>query len=388
MQRISEKADAANGASRSAAQIPALDGIRGLAIVWVVLHNASDLPTAPSGGISHLFVWLTHPGWIGVQLFFALSGFLITAGLLETQAAQNYFRSFYARRALRILPLYYGVLLLVLVVLPHLATLPPPFTTAGQAPLWLFTANMAGDVPYGFGHFWSLSVEEQFYLFWPLVVFRLPAWRLFIVCLWIAAGALLLRCALVAYGTSWWTLYTFTPCRMDALALGGAGACALRVPAVSEWLRSHVRSLAAGALALFLLGIPLTRGYERGALSLETLGYTVLAVCSAAAVTLTALVRGRHALSPESVLRSRALRSCGRYSYAMYVFHGLLHKLIGEHWLNRHYGPEPSVAVVCCYCLAVLAVSFVLGLASYQLYERRFLRMKQWFVPRSMQHAR
>ena len=382
MRSISEERNAAPGALRSTAQIPALDGIRGLAIVWVVLHNASDLAIAPSRGIAHLFVLLTHPGWIGVQLFFALSGFLITSGLLAAQGAQSYFRSFYARRALRILPLYYGVLLLMLVVLPHLATLAAPFTTAGQAPLWLFTANMF-DVPYGFGHFWSLSVEEQFYLFWPLVVFRLPARRLLIVCLWIAAGALMLRCALVAHGIGWWTLYTFTPCRMDALALGSAGACALCVPAVSAWLRCHLRSLSVWTLAVFIVGIPLTHAYDRGAMSVETFGYTVLAVCSAAAVTLTAVTREAPAWSPAAVLRSGLLRSCGRYSYAMYVFHGLVHKLIGEPWLHRQFGPEPGVAATLTYSLAVLAVSYALGLASYHLFEKHFLRMKRWFVPRS-----
>jgi peptidoglycan/LPS O-acetylase OafA/YrhL len=386
---VSAAADAreAHGAQARPAQIPALDGIRGLAIIWVVLHNSSDMAIAPARGLPHLFVLLTHPGWIGVQLFFALSGYLITAGLLATQGAPNYFWAFYARRALRILPLYYTVLLALLVLVPSLVTPPPPFTTDGQASLWLFTANMAQDVPYGFGHFWSLAIEEQFYLVWPLVVFRLPPRRLLVACLGIAAGALVLRVVLVACGESWWTLYSSTACRMDALGLGAAGACVMRVPELREGLRRRLRSVSLWVLALFLVGIPLTRAYDRGSIAVETLGYTLLAVCSAAFVNIAALGGGGRGSRIAALLSRQPLRSCGRYSYAMYVFHGLLHKLIGEPWLHIHYGPIPSVAVACAYSCAILAVSYILGFVSYHAFEKHFLRMKRWFVPRSTTHA-
>jgi hypothetical protein len=101
-------ADAHCDAAAGSRQIPALDGIRGLAIIWVVLHNATGIPlTLPASRWLHLFPLLASRGWIGVQLFFALSGFLITAGLLDSQRTAHYFRNFYAKRALRILPLYY-----------------------------------------------------------------------------------------------------------------------------------------------------------------------------------------------------------------------------------------------------------------------------------------
>src|SRR3984885_7746101 len=160
-------------------QIPALDGIRGLAIIWVVLHNATGIPlTLPASRWLHLFPLLASRGWIGVQLFFALSGFLITAGLLDSQRTAHYFRNFYAKRALRILPLYYAVLFALLVVLPHLITPRSHYSHEDQAALWLFVLNWTNLQPYGFGHFWSLAVEEQFYLFWPLVGWRLPPPRL------------------------------------------------------------------------------------------------------------------------------------------------------------------------------------------------------------------
>ena len=366
----------------AARQIPALDGIRGLAIVWVALHNTTDLPTTPSGGVSHLLILLSHPGWIGVQLFFALSGFLITAGLIDSQGARNYFSGFYARRALRILPLYYAVLLALLVVLPHLVTPPAPFTTDGQASLWLFTANLTQQTPYGFGHFWSLAIEEQFYLVWPLVVFWLTPRGLLAACLGISGGALALRWALAAHGADWWTLYSTTPCRMDALALGAAGACIVRLPRLREWLGSRVRTLALLSALLLVAGIPLTHYYDRTGFAGETIGYTLLALSSAVFVTATAVPEGAR-VGLASLLSWRPLTSCGRYSYAMYVFHQILHKLVGEPWLHMRFGDQPTTQVIVFYSLAILLVSYLLAFCSYHAFEKRFLRMKRLFEPRT-----
>ena len=314
-------------------QIPALDGIRGVAIFWVVLHNATGIPLAPSSRWLHLFPLLASRGWIGVQLFFALSGFLITAGLLDSQRTPHYFRDFYAKRALRILPLYYAVLFALLVILPRFVTL--PYSREHEALLWLFIGNYTPSLPYGFGHFWSLAVEEQFYLVWPLVVWRLAPRRLLTVCLWIAVGALLLRCVLAACGADYWTLYANTACRMDALALGGAGACVLRIPALRERARKRQAVIAAATLLVFLAGIPLTHVYDNSHLAGETLGYSLLALSSAAFVMWVALLEGRAPFGVGRLLNWPPLRSCGKYSYGMYVFHNLLHNLLGSPGSSR-----------------------------------------------------
>jgi peptidoglycan/LPS O-acetylase OafA/YrhL len=367
--------------SESARQIPALDGIRGLAIIWVVLHNTMARPLAPRSGAWHLLTGFSSTGWIGVQLFFALSGFLITAALLDSQDGPHYFRNFYAKRALRILPLYYAVLLALLIVLPWFIAPRVPYSYEQQAALWLFVLNWTQASPYGFGHFWSLALEEQFYLLWPLVVWRLAPRRLLTVCLWIAVAALLLRCLLVAYGTDSLALYTNTACRMDALALGGAGACALRIPQLRERLLSRLPALSALVLVLFLAGAALTHVYDRDRWSGETFGYTLLAFCSAAFVTAAAVMPGSAARGGVGALLTWApLRSCGIYSYAMYVFHGLLHKLVGEPWLVATFGERPSVQVAFVYALAVLAVSYLLGFCSYHLFEKHFLRLKGFFA--------
>ena len=371
------------GASTTSApsrHIDAFDGIRGVAILWVILHNATDESLLISTPAEHVLNALTHPGWIGVQLFFGLSGFLITAGLLEAQGAPHYFRNFYAKRALRILPLYYAVLLAFLVVLPLVVPFRLPYSSDGQASMWLFTANWTHATPYGFAHFWSLMVEEQFYLFWPLVVFRLSPQRLLPVCLWIAAGSLLLRTILAAHGTYWFTLYSATSCRMDALALGGAGACVMRLPSVRRALQDRLSGINFAVLVIFLAGIPLTHSYDRTRIVGQTLGYSLLALCCATFVTTTALA-DRRSHGVQALLRWRWVRSCGRYSYAMYVFHGLLHKFIGEPLLVGRFGERLPGWVVFVYALVLILASYLAGFCSYHLLEKHFLRLKRYLEP-------
>jgi peptidoglycan/LPS O-acetylase OafA/YrhL len=368
------------GASASSRQIPALDGIRGVAITWVVLHNCMALELVRRNGIWHLIVGLAGIGWIGVELFFGLSGFLITAGLLDSQGTQRYFRNFYAKRALRILPLYYTTLFVLLVILPHFVG-ELPYSHDPQAPLWLLTINWTQSTPYGFGHFWSLAVEEQFYLVWPLIFWRLPPRRLLTACIAIAAGALLLRCILVAARADWYTLYVNTLCRMDALALGAVGACALRIPEMRRQVLGAQWGIGEFALALFLSGAALTHLYDRERWPCQTFGYSLLAICSAAFVTVVAgFPRGRSPVGVVVALLSwRPLRSCGKYSYAMYVFHNLLHKLIGEPWLLTTFGRQPPVQFAFLYALAVFAASYALAFCSYHALEQHFLKLKRFF---------
>lgn len=367
------------------ARIPALDGVRGLAIIWVVLHNTTDLLPPALHGASYMLAFLVHPGWIGVQLFFALSGFLITRNLLDTQRATNYFRAFYARRALRILPLYYAVLILLLIVAPELHLGPPLLhaTLKEQLSLWFFTVNWTHAAPYGFAHFWSLAVEEQFYLFWPLIVHRLSARGLIAVCACIAMTALMMRGIMVFNGANSWTVYTATTSRLDALALGGAGACLLRIPSARAWLDSRLTLVSFGALALFVVGVPFTRAYDMEALRCQIFGYTLLALCCAMFVTLAALGDGRATPAIMTrILRWAPFRACGKYSYAIYVFHQLIHKIWGEPWLISTFGSQPSARIVYLYSLTIGLVSFGAAYLSYHLLEKHFLSRKYLFAPR------
>jgi peptidoglycan/LPS O-acetylase OafA/YrhL len=371
--------------ARSGGRQPALDGIRGLAIIWVVLHNTTDLLPTTLHGASHVLAFLVHPGWIGVQLFFALSGFLITGSLLDTQRATNYFLVFYARRALRILPLYYTVLILLLIVAPvlHLGPTILHANLKEQLSLWSFTVNWTQAAPYGFAHFWSLAIEEQFYLFWPFIVHRLSARRLIAVCLYLSMIALVVRGIMVFSGASSWTVYAATTSRLDALALGGAGACLLRIPAARAWLASRLTAVNLAALALFVVGVPITRAYDTDTIQCQIFGYTLLAFCCAILVT-TAAADGEQA-SPTilgRILGWAPLRSCGKYSYAIYIFHQLIHKLWGEPWMVTTFGSSPPAHAVYLYSVTIGLVSFGAAYLSYQLLEKYFLALRVLFPPR------
>ena len=243
MTRSSEVATDPSGnpaavAKQFPAHLPALDGLRALAVFVVVQHNLSLLH-GDQGLLVHHLGNMLHRGWMGVQLFFVLSGFLITRILLDTQQSPSYYASFYSRRALRIFPLYYAVLIGLFLVLPALWQMPAALAEDAPASrqmwLWLYLSNWTGARGLGGGtppvfHFWSLAVEEQFYLLWPLVVRHCTPHRLMQVCVGIVVAALLCRAVELVLGSSPQAIYTSTLSRMDALALGAMVAAWLRSP--------------------------------------------------------------------------------------------------------------------------------------------------------------
>lgn len=366
-------------------RVAVLDGVRGIAILWVVIHNCMFFSVPPTSGPFHMLAMISNAGWIGVQLFFVLSGFLITGNLLDAQHADNYFSSFYMRRILRIFPLYYSVLFLGLTLWPLVFDVPQALAPAlhHQGWLWFHLTNWTHEDLGGFSHFWSLAVEEQFYLLWPLLVYRLSPRRLLLVCIVIAVGSLAVRSTMVFAGVPAKEIYIATVCRMDALALGAAAAAAIRIAQLREWLSAKLTSMAWVGAVLFALGIPLTRGYSTESIGCETFGYTGIAL--AAAVMVLAVT-----LSPKDsrswipmLLRSAPLRSLGKYSYAIYVFHVPLHRIVGIPLLHSIFGAAVPAAAGAVYALIVLVVSYALAFCSYHGLEKHFLRLKHRFPPRA-----
>jgi peptidoglycan/LPS O-acetylase OafA/YrhL len=387
---VPEAADVAGeaGAARLHARIPTLDGIRGIAVLMVMLCHFTNhgLPTTVVGKL------VRRPfeaGWSGVDLFFVLSGFLITGILYDAKSQTHYFRNFYVRRTLRIFPLYYGFLIVLFWILPHLHPFTPSMSAAAarQGWLWSYSANlvMAREARWIFiadwlnvGQFWTLAIEEQFYLLWPLVVFLLPRVTLVRVCLALMVTSLTLRSALLLHGAHPITVGMFTLCRFDSLAMGAAAALLLRGNAVPtfQWARRLTPYLL-GALVVITLS---RKRWDAADPVVQSLGFTVLGLFFAGVLLI--------AVAPKSprwvahTLGNRFFRWFGAYSYAMYVFHVALMPIFARLTPVERISAtvHSSYMGVAIYALFAISVTSALAFLSWHLYEKRFLALRKHFV--------
>jgi len=377
-------------ASRSR-HLPALDGVRGLAVLLVVLYHASFLcvsNTATGGGPTPLRIagsilnQFALAGWSGVDLFFVLSGFLITGILYDARTTASPFKNFYARRALRIFPLQFGVLLLVFGVLARIRPANCLVTAGGGLWLWLSMSNIptavAGKVLYGaFSHFWSLAVEEQFYLLWPLIVLTVPRKYLIGTCLGLVAVSISLRLGLELRGVSILSLYVLTPTRMDGLAIGALLALLARGSNGLQPWRRLIRS--AGVIAFAMLaGIYAWRdGLNKTDPVVAAVGYISLAVLFGAIVGLAATPSSRWA---RLVWDRPILKFFGKYSYGIYVFNypvivALFHSSFVSKIRVNSYLAELAIALI-----VSLTITTVIAWLSWNFYERHFLKLKRYFA--------
>ena len=356
--------------------VPALDGLRAIAVLMVLLAHCKE-------ATPHRIWQVLHQGGFGVYLFFVLSGFLITRILLSEKNKPAYFRNFYARRTLRIFPLYYGVLALQFWVL--LPIFPTPHILADahyQGWLWAYGYNVLTAIKdhYFFtsdwmfmGHFWTLAVEEQFYLVWPFIVLALCRESLLKLCIGIVALTPILRLAFYAAGANRYWVTMFTLCQMDSLALGAMLAClesSGRLNAVVPMARRVVLGL--GAILVICsffyprspeTTLPLI--FYHGAVALFFGAIVALAVCGAF-----------------RWLDSRMLREVGQKSYGMYVFHIPLLVLAIRyiHLPSRlqQWVGHPYLADVIFFS-SMIIITYLVAFISYNAYEKHFLRLKRFF---------
>jgi peptidoglycan/LPS O-acetylase OafA/YrhL len=375
--------------------LPALDGVRGLAVLAVLLFHFVAQTTATSAAEAAVGAVLSY-GLLGVDLFFVLSGFLITGILYDSRADPGYYRAFYMRRVLRIFPLYYAVLAVVFLVLPLVPALRGSEITAlraHQAWAWLYAVNIylarhGGWAMSYLDHLWSLAVEEHFYLLWPVVV-RLLAGRpraLLGACLALAAGSFTARTAAAVMGVNPVATTVLTPFQLDSLCLGALFAVWLRQPGGEAAVRRAVMPLALLVLAWLAADV-----------SLQRLGAAGLEVARAARGGLfrlgCALLLLGAVLAPPSSwlggsLRLRPLATLGKYSYGLYVYHHFLSYYFVTHGtefaLARAVGSHPLA--VALQAAAGMAASLGVAWLSYQAFEKRFLQLKRfWAFGRSAQ---
>ena len=292
-------------------------------------------------------------GQTGVDLFFVLSGFLITSLLLKAPPNDwNFVRTFYIRRTLRIFPLYYAVLTVLILV--------------GRAPsivFWTYLQNLwiAFGVPVrGPNHFWSLAVEEQFYMVWPFLVLFMPR-RFLRNCLFLMiAAALLCRIPLMALGGS---PFYFTLARVDALACG-----ALLALLHSKASLAKFWTLLLGLLLASLATLGILRHSAPEMLE-QTLKFTVLAVAYTSAI---GLLLASETSWLTRCLGSSPLRFIGRISYGLYVFHPFAFEFAINHLRDQ----KQWVAAV-----AAVALSFLCSLISWYGMESWFIALKDKLAP-------
>jgi peptidoglycan/LPS O-acetylase OafA/YrhL len=372
--------------------IPALDGIRGIAILMVMLLHQTIMDSQTA---FDRWLWydLVGYGWSGVDLFFVLSGFLITGILFDSKGAQYYLRNFYARRMLRIWPVYLAVVCFSLLILPyfsHPKIDPWRVVEADAAWYWVHLSNYAivnaGAVRHPILDIsWSLSIEEQFYLVWPFVVLWLGRKGMMRACVAIIVVSLGLRIGLVANDANPITTYMLTPCRVDQLACGSWIALVARGPGGLAWMGKHAKRVA-GLSGLLVVGLMLLSPGKESWRDpfVQTIGLTVHGVFFGSLLVLAITLPKGHTWP--RVLSSRFLRSMGKYSYALYLFHNPVTYAIRFVVRDTVIDPRnfPTVAgsqFVGQWLFYALATSatFAAAWLSWNLLEKRMLSLKRFF---------
>lgn len=350
---------------------PALDGLRGLAILLVVVYH--------NFGFINVFFF----GWLGVDLFFVLSGFLITDILLKTLHQKDYLKKFYMRRVLRIFPLYYLCLILFLLIIPQLnIAFDIKYYTDNQVWLWTYLQNWLyifknPDQTNTLNHLWSLAVEEQFYLLWPLVilVIRKPKHLLLFISLLLVAvlGLRLWIWTNQVADLAYFNLYTFT--RIDGICIGCMVALLLRINKgfLSRYTSLIVLFFAALNFAFFFIN----RRYNFSFPYLALAGYTTFAMMFG--LLINEAVTGKTKLI-NFVFNNSLLKFFGKISYGFYIFHWPVYILLGPYLFSRvskfASGSSLQFTVSVIATLAAVGISWL----SYQYYEKRFLKLKDKLV--------
>ncbi len=354
---------------RRAGYIPQFDGLRGLAILAVLLAHLTYMPEVR---FSAVFTY----GRMGVDLFFVLSGFLITGILLDSRELAGYFKNFYARRALRIWPLYYAVLAVFFGLLPLFFS-PQAFGT--DVKTWAYYVTYTQNLFFHFPHStplqptWSLAVEEQYYMIWALFVFFLGRKALRNWLMGMILFSFCLRVGGYFHGASLEFMHTFTLCRLEPLAAGGLAAL---------WLRSrrcNLQRWSRGAWIALLIGSGgvLLALVDWGVQSL-ILSYPFVASAFAGLLAL-ALTANPVSSSLGKALDQSWLRYTGKISYGIYLIHVPIFMVISYAARRILGASSPSFGLQLLMVLTGFGAVYLVASLSWRFFERPILRWKEKF---------
>ena len=338
--------------------VPELDGLRGLAVLGVIFYHCH--PRFEGTPLHYASLW----GWAGVNLFFVLSGFLITSILLESREKPHYFRNFYGRRALRIWPVYLLVLVIVYAQSDWFIG-PWPMEAIKTAPwfaYFFFVQNLFRiTLPPAIGPTWSLAIEQQYYLLWaPGVRFLRKPWILASV-----LAAALVCSPLLRHLHPAWIMVNHTLIKLDGIAIGSLMALGLFTLTLSRrtWLWIGLSAL--------LVGIAASATVAGGTSLLDT------ALATGFAGALLAAIASTGSRNPiNALLRRGPLPFYGRISYGLYMIHIMVFIYLGsfDAHMNSH-GIPGNIAVIALR----LTVSTAAATALWYGFESQVLKLKRYF---------
>ena len=346
---------------------PSLDGVRGVAIILVVIHHLCHIVPG--------FLRYFGGGYLGVDLFFVLSGFLITSLIIEEhdQFGSVSLSRFYIRRALRLLPAVAAALLAAVIIgsllgFSFIDITPLRFASIlGYFTNWV-RAYEAPDMWF-LGHFWSLAIEEQFYLLWPaflIGLLALPRKSVLTIVVTLVAGSATLMMVLYLSGTDPQRIFAGSDTRAFQLLTGCLASMTLHRERLPAWLSEKSRNALASASLVLLVGAFVIARPELPVMYVA--GHQVITLC--AALLILHVTVDRSAIS--RLLQSRILIWFGKRSYGLYVWHFPIFYVIAK--LEMPWLAPLAVALAVAACVL-----------SYRFIELPFLRMKSQYaesVPR------
>lgn len=321
-----------------------------------------------------------------MDLFFVLSGFLITNILLNTVNKPGYFKNFYAKRILRIFPLYYLSLIVFLILLPLINNFPLDFSFYIDHQWWFWTYlqnwflifHNVGNTTTAIQHYWSLAVEEQFYIVWPLVIFliRRPKWLLIIsvIMLLVVICTRIYLWEIKVKDLNYFGLYTYT--RIDGICIGSMLAILqfMKSAFIKKYFTGLVLSLAAMNFIFYFINKKFGFTYPY----LAIVGYTTFAMLFA--IVLHEAIQGENKIL-NRLLSLPLLRFFGKISYGFYIFHWPVYLILYD-WMNEKIKfltnlPDTGQAILISVLLTLFGL--LISIISFYTFENYFLKKKKAF---------
>ncbi|MGJ5642447.1 acyltransferase family protein [Formosa sp. S-31] len=341
-----------------------LDGIRAIAALMVMFFHFF-IRIESTDGFLRFLTKISVFGQTGVTLFFVLSGFLITRILIATKNTEGFFKNFYLRRTLRIFPLYYLFLFLSYYIIPILFGTKIPELNQ-QLYYYTYLQNFASTFNWdaiGPSHFWSLAVEEHFYLFWPFIVYLFSNKNLIKIILIIIIGALALRWLMLSEG---YQVFYFTFTRFDSLAIGALLAI---IEIEGGFKKRTAKKFAVLLMSLIVPTVIMWTVFTgTGDVYIQIFKFLFLSGIYFSLIGMLLCLKEEHFVN--KILRTKFFSFTGKISYGLYVYHPIVYKLC-EHYFE--------IENVFLRFIFGISFSFLLSVISFYLFESSFLKLKKYF---------